>query len=89
MAFNSSSTLSTSVSNFLSTQRILASNFAMTQPAQSVNLMGAATNSSNLYLVGLGSWSTDVIATTASIGLANISRGANNPVLNFEMIRQA
>jgi hypothetical protein len=90
VAFNSSTSLSTSVSNWLSTQRILASNFAVQQPSRSYNLMGVATNSSNLYVEGLGSWSTDTVGTTtASIGLSQLSRVAANYVPNFQLIRQA
>ena len=90
MAYNSSTSQSTSVSNWLSTQRILASNFAVSQPAQSINVMGAATNSSNLYPLGQGDWSTNSIgATTGSIQLAALSRRASNPILYFDMIRIA
>lgn len=88
--YNSSSSISTAISNWLSTQRILASNFAVSQPPQSINLMNIATNSSILYHEGLGHWSTNSIGTTtASIALASLSRVSSNPVLNFQMIRQA
>lgn len=90
MAFNSSTTNATSVSTQISTVRILASNVVLTQPAHSINVLGSASNSSNLYRIGLGMWSTNSIGTTtSSIGLAGISRSASNPVMAFEMIRQA
>lgn len=90
MAWNSSTQLSSSQNANITTVRILASNFAMSQPAQSFNLMGSATNSSNLFPIGQGNWSTNSIGTTTgSIGLANISRRLSNPILFFDMIRQA
>ena len=90
LAWNSSTSMSTSVSAFMSTLRILGSNIIVSQPAQSINLLGVATNSSNLYHMGLGNWSTNSIGTTtASIALSQLSRRATNPILNFQMIRQA
>lgn len=89
MAYGSSTTISTSGTANYSTLRILASNMAVTQPNQAIHLMGSATNSSNALLVGLGSWSTNAIGTTGSIGLANISSVANHPALWFQLIRQA
>lgn len=90
MAYNSSTSMSTSGNANMSTVRILGSNFAVSQPAQSINLMGSATSSSNLFPVGGGDWSTNSIGTTTgSIALANLSRRASNPILYFDMIRQA
>jgi hypothetical protein len=73
----------------MSTLRILMSNFVVTQPNQAFNLMGSATNSSNQIRFGLGSWSTNAIGTTASIGLTGISSLASHPVLPFEIMRIA
>lgn len=90
MAYNSSTSISTSGNANISTVRILASNFAVSQPAQSINVMGAATNSSHLFPVGAGDWSTNSIGTTTgSIQLAALSRRASNPIIYFDMGRIA
>jgi len=64
MAYNSSTSQSTVGNANISTVRILASNFAVSQPAQSINVMGAATSSSALFPLGQGDWSTNSIGTT-------------------------
>lgn len=90
MAYNSSTSLSTSGNANISTVRILASNFAVSQPAQSINNMGVATNSSILFPIGAGDWSTNSIGTTTgSIQLAALSRRASNPILYFDVARFA
>lgn len=89
LAYGSSSSLSTSGNANMSTLRILASNFVATQVNQAINLLGSATNSSNQFILGLGSYTTNQIQTTASIALANISTSASHPQLFFQMIRQA
>ena len=88
--YGSSTSISTSGTANYSTLRILASNIVATQVNQAVNLMGAATNSSNHFRQGLGSWTTNAIGgITASIALANISTSGSNPIMVFQMIRQA
>lgn len=88
--YGSSTSGSSSGTANVSTLRILASNFAVTQVPASIHLMGAATNSSNHFRIGLGSWSTNSAGTTtASIGLSGISTSASNPIMLFELIRQA
>jgi len=87
--WNSSTSISTSGTANYSTLRILASNFVITQPSQAINMLGSATNSSNQFRQGLGSWTTNAIGTTASIALSGISTSASNPIVHFQMIRQA
>lgn len=88
--YGSSTQISTSGTANISTVRITCGNVAATQINAAWNLMGAATNSSNHFRNGLGSWSTNSIGTIMnSIALANISTSASNPILLFQMIRQA
>ena len=88
--FGSSTSISTSGTANYSTMRFLASNFVATQLNQAFALMGSATNSSVHFRNGLGSYTTNTIATVmSSIALANISTSASNPIMVFQMIRQA
>jgi hypothetical protein len=88
--FGCSTSGSSSGTANVSTLRILASNFAATQVNQAFNVMGVATNSSNHFRQGLGSWTTNTIGTIpASIALGNISTSASNPIMPFQLIRQA
>jgi hypothetical protein len=54
-----------------------------------VGNIGAATNSSLQFQLGLGSWSTNVTGSTASIALANISSVSSQLRPYFQLIRQA
>lgn len=89
VAIGTSTSLSTVGNANMSTLRILGSGFAITQPNQAFNLLGSATNSSNHYRMGLGSYTTNVINTTATLPLSGISTSASHPIYPFEMIRQA
>lgn len=88
MLYGSSSSVSTSGTANLSTVVLLASNFVHSQPNQGVGIIGVATNSSIQFRQGLGSFSTNTIATTSGVALANVSTSASNPIIPFQMIRQ-
>jgi hypothetical protein len=64
---------------------------AVTQISANVALMGSNSNISTApWANGLGYWSTNSIgATSSSIGLNSISTVANQPILPFQMIREA
>lgn len=90
LMYGSSTSGSSSGTANVSTLRILASNHVITQVNQIFNLMGVASNSSDHFRQGLGSWTTNAIGgLPASIALANISTSASHPILHFQMIRQA
>ena len=88
--FGSSTSLSTSGTANISTVRILASMFSLSQPNMAINLMGSATNSSNHFRQGIGSWTTNSAGTLLSaIALSNISTSASHILIPFQMMRQA
>jgi hypothetical protein len=64
---------------------------AVSQVNANIALMGAASNMSTSPMRnGLGYWSTNVNgASTSSMGLASISSVANQPILPFQIIREA
>jgi hypothetical protein len=64
---------------------------AVTQISANVALMGSNSNISTApWANGLGYWSTNTIgATSSSLSLAGISTVANQPILPFQMIREA
>lgn len=62
--------------------------YMMSQLNTAVGNLGAATNSSLQPQAGLGSWTTNVTGTTASIALASISSSASHPRPYFQLIRQ-
>jgi hypothetical protein len=64
-------------------------NIVLSQTNQAIGNFNAATNSSLQLQIGLGSWSTNAIQTTASIALANISSVASQLRPYFQMVRQA
>src|SRR5437867_83319 len=65
------------------------SSLAISQANTTIANLGAATNSTWQFQPGIGSWSTNAINTTASIGLASISSSASQNRPYFQMIRQA
>jgi hypothetical protein len=65
------------------------SNIVLSQTNQAIGNLNAATNSSLQLQLGLGSWSTNAIQTSASIALSNISSVASQLRPYFQMIRQA
>lgn len=71
----------------------LAFNFthiALSQANNAYNNIGAATNSTFLLQVGLGSWSTNTVGrTTSSIALTGVSSLASHLRPYFQFIRQA
>ena len=88
--FGSSTSSSSSGTANISTLRILASLHSMSQPNLALNLMGSATNSSNHYRQGIGSWTTNSAGTLVSqVALSHISTSASHVVLPFQLIRQA
>lgn len=88
LGYGISSTVSTNVSSFLANAMLTFSNWAVSQVNTAIGHMGAGTNSSVEFAVGLGSFSTNAIGTTASLDLSNISSSASNPVIPFQMIRR-
>jgi hypothetical protein len=88
MAFGISSTTSTQGTNAATGLQISISNVVVSQINNPINQFGGATNSSNAYPLGVGSFTTNVINTTASIALSNISSSASQNIFCFEAIRQ-
>jgi hypothetical protein len=88
LGFGISSANTTAGSSFLGNAVISFSNWAVTQPNVAIAPMGAATNSSVQLALGLGSFTTNAIGTTASLDLSNISSSASQPIIPFQMIRQ-
>lgn len=64
---------------------------AVSQINTNVALMGVSSNMSTAgWLNGLGYWSTNVLgSSSSSIGLASVSTVANQPIMPFQLIREA
>lgn len=67
----------------------MATTIALSQMNAAIGNLGAATNSSLQLQIGLGSWSTNAINTTASIALSGISSVASQLRPYFQIIRQS
>lgn len=62
----------------------------VTQHNSSIAFPGTASNSSNMLMPFLGSWSTNTLGTTtSSIGAANMTTLASHPRMYFQMHRSA
>lgn len=85
-----STTNSTGGSGSAFTQlRISNSIIAASQQTAAVPPFGQATANSLHFAPGLGSFSTNAIATTASLGLSNITTSAAHPIFPFAFHRSA
>jgi hypothetical protein len=89
MAIGMSSTTSTQGAAGFSNAGFSVSSIYMTNPNQTYGLLGAVRNASNQMELGLGSFTTNAIGTTASLDYSNISSQASNLKPRFELIRQA
>ena len=66
-----------------------ASTIVLSQVNTAIGALGAANNASHQLQIGLGSWSTNAINTTSSIGLAAISSVASQLRPYIQFVRQA
>lgn len=89
MALAISSTNSTQGTAAITGLQITGSTLAISQPNLAMALYGGGTNSSVQMQLGIGSWTTNAIGTTASIALANISSSASHPMPYVQFIREA
>jgi hypothetical protein len=86
-----STTQSTVGSNIMSTVGSYQSIYVVTQHNSSFAIMGVSSNASTDGVwKGLGGWSTNTNGTTSSsMGLSSISTIASQPLIPFQLIRQA
>ena len=65
------------------------STIALSQNNAAIGAFGTATNASYQWQYGIGSFTTNQLATTASLGFSNISSSASHILPYFQFIRQA
>jgi hypothetical protein len=90
LCIGSASSSETSVSQlaFATSPHVkVTSAYGVTQINSNFGEMNAATTATQQLQHGIGSFSTNATATTASMGLSNISSSASHPLLYFQMIR--
>ncbi len=84
-----SSTTSTQGAAGGTNQIISCSTQIVTQSNAAMGDLGAAVPASQMFQLGVGSFSTNAIGTTASLDLTNVTRSANVPLLQMVFARQA
>ena len=65
------------------------SNIVLSQTNQAIGYFGGGANATIHLQSGLGSWTTNAIQTTASIGFASISSSASQLRPYFQLIYQS
>lgn len=88
-AYGISTAQTTQQTAALSAARIVQSHFVLVQPNLAVGDFGAVNNASVMMQDGIGSFTTNAIATTASLGFSNISSSASHAVPYLQMVRIA
>lgn len=89
LAYGISTAQTTQGTANLSAGRLLHSHVGVSQPNNTFGEFGAANNASVQLMYGLGSFSTNAIATTASLGLSNISSSASHVLPLITLMRIA
>jgi hypothetical protein len=89
IAHGISSTQTTQGTANLSGARLVHSHWGMSQPNNAFGQFGVANNASIQLVSGIGSFSTNAIATTASLGFSNISSSASHVVPYIQFMRVA
>jgi hypothetical protein len=87
LAYGVSTAQTTQVTANLSAARAQNWLAGITQANNAVNFFDAATNSSVAYQLALGSFTTNAIATTASLPMSAVSSNASHPIPFIQFLR--